>query len=334
MPELPEVQTVVNTLRPSLLGRKISAARLLRGDILHPRGTCLEPCLLSRAITDIRRRGKKILIVLSPSPLRRPVASSLPSVLCIHLGMTGRLTLEDPASPLLPHTHLVVDLADHVDEDRSALAPALRARDEKIRGASSLAPALRGEDRVRGLAGSVPRVPSNPPPNLQLRFRDPRRFGRISLLACCEDATRDLGPEPLDITPLDLAARLSRTRRAIKTALLDQRLLSGLGNIYADEALFAAGIHPQNPANRLTIVQVRLLTQCIKRILRRAIRSRGSSFRDYVDANGRAGSFQLFHRVYAREGLPCPTCQTPIRRIILSARSAHFCPHCQPKKRA
>jgi formamidopyrimidine-DNA glycosylase len=118
---------------------------------------------------------------------------------------------------------------------------------------------------------------------------------------------------------------LARTRRAIKTALLDQRLIAGLGNIYVDESLFLAGIHPTCPACDLTDDDVKRLNQAVKRVLRRAIKHRGSSLRDYVDADGMAGGFQLLHRVYDRAGEPCPTCKRPIKRIVLGGRSTHFC---------
>jgi formamidopyrimidine-DNA glycosylase len=142
-----------------------------------------------------------------------------------------------------------------------------------------------------------------------------------------------MGPEPLTIRPEQLARQLSRTRRAIKNALLDQNLIAGLGNIYVDESLFGAQIHPLARADRLTADQIRRLSRAIKSTLRRALRHRGSTLRDYVDAEGAAGSFQKLHRVYDREGLPCLNCGESIERIVVGARSTHFCPACQPKKR-
>jgi len=116
---------------------------------------------------------------------------------------------------------------------------------------------------------------------------------------------------------------------AIKVALLDQSLVAGLGNIYVDESLFQAGIHPLTPANVLTIEQIADLNRAIKSTLRRALRHRGSTLRDYRDADGQAGSFQSMHRVYDRAGKPCRKCRTPIERIVLGGRSTHFCPKCQ-----
>jgi formamidopyrimidine-DNA glycosylase len=133
------------------------------------------------------------------------------------------------------------------------------------------------------------------------------------------------------MTPSDLAANLERTTRPIKNALMDQSVIAGLGNIYVDESLHAANLHPLTPANKLTPAQIKILTLQIKSILKRAIKSRGTTLRDYVDGTGRLGTAQSLLQVYARENHPCPTCQTPIQRIVLGGRSTHFCPHCQPR---
>ena len=122
---------------------------------------------------------------------------------------------------------------------------------------------------------------------------------------------------------------LARTSRAIKVALLDQSLVAGLGNIYVDESLFRAGIHPLTPANALTVGQVARLNRAIKHTLRKAIRHRGSTLRDYRDADGAAGSFQGLHQVYDRAGEPCRRCRAPVQRIVLGGRSTHFCAVCQ-----
>jgi formamidopyrimidine-DNA glycosylase len=127
-----------------------------------------------------------------------------------------------------------------------------------------------------------------------------------------------------------LAAKLGKTKRAVKSALMDQNVVAGLGNIYVDESLFAAGIHPLTPAHELKPEQIRKLAQSIKKVLRKAIRHRGSTLRDYVDAEGGKGAFQRLHSVYDRKGKPCPKCKSSIERIVLGGRSTHFCPHCQP----
>lgn len=140
-----------------------------------------------------------------------------------------------------------------------------------------------------------------------------------------------MGPEPLSLKTTELAQQLAKTGRAVKTALLDQTLIAGLGNIYVDESLFAAGIHPLTAANRLTAIQIAALNRAIKRILRKAIAHRGSTLRDYRDANGESGGFQLRHKVYDRADKPCRVCRTSIQRIVLGGRSTHFCPKCQSR---
>jgi formamidopyrimidine-DNA glycosylase len=168
----------------------------------------------------------------------------------------------------------------------------------------------------------------------QLRFRDPRRFGGIFWLGREPSDESRMGPEPLSMTAKELAAKLARTKRAIKNALMDQRVVAGLGNIYVDESLFAAGIHPLKRADRLKGEEIARLSRAIKVTLKRAIRHRGSSLRDYVDADGAKGGFQNLHKVYAREAEPCATCGTPIKRIVLGGRSTHWCPNCQRRRTA
>ncbi len=162
----------------------------------------------------------------------------------------------------------------------------------------------------------------------ELRFVDPRRFGRLSVVA---PDTKYEGPgaEPLTI-PLEDFITLFRNRKTpIKAALLNQSLLHGVGNIYADEALFHAGIRPTRHAGRLTRAELTRLRDALIKVLTEAIQLGGSSVSDYVDADGVAGFFQLRHHVYSRTGQPCRICGTPIKRIVIGGRSTHYCPKCQ-----
>jgi formamidopyrimidine-DNA glycosylase len=159
----------------------------------------------------------------------------------------------------------------------------------------------------------------------ELRFVDPRRFGRLSV-AHGFDAT---GFEPLEVK-LDPFVELFRGRKTpIKSALLNQKLLRGVGNIYADESLFRAGIRPRRRAASVTRKELPLLYAAIQDVLNEAIKLGGSSVSDYVDSDGEEGFFQLEHRVYGREGKPCLICKTPIKRIVIAGRSSHYCPRCQ-----
>jgi formamidopyrimidine-DNA glycosylase len=164
----------------------------------------------------------------------------------------------------------------------------------------------------------------------EMRFVDPRRFGRLEFRDLAHDKPfTGPGTEPLTVTPEAFAALFRGRRLAIKAALLNQSLLHGVGNIYADESLFRAGIRPRRMAGRLTRQELFRLHNAIQEVLRHAIQSGGSSVSDYVDANGVRGFFQLEHKVYLRTGQPCLVCGTPIRRILLAGRGTHFCPVCQ-----
>ena len=264
MPELPEVETVVRTLRPKLVGSRINSVQLNRTDILLPSGFDLAGHLIGRRVEALSRRGKRIVFDLDDG-----------NRFYVHLGMTGQLTVERIGSLQVIHTHFILT-TDKTD----------------------------------------------------VRFRDPRRFGGIWWLGT-ESADINMGPEPLDLPPTRLAQQLAGTRRAIKSALLDQSVVAGLGNIYVDESLFTAAIHPEQPANTLEMEQIHRLNRAIKQTLRQAIAHRGSTLRDYMDADGAAGGFQDRHRVYDQTGKPCRVCKTPIERIVLGGRSTHFCGKCQ-----
>jgi len=160
----------------------------------------------------------------------------------------------------------------------------------------------------------------------ELRFVDPRRFGRLAVVRHGFAAT---GAEPLEVSFDSFAGLFHKRKMPIKSALLNQGLLSGVGNIYADEALFRGGVRPRRRAASLTRSELKGLYDALKEVLREAIAAGGSSVSDYVDANGDAGFFQFQHRVYGREGEPCLVCRTPIKRIVISGRSAHYCPNCQ-----
>jgi formamidopyrimidine-DNA glycosylase len=164
----------------------------------------------------------------------------------------------------------------------------------------------------------------------ELRFVDPRRFGRLDF----RDLSRvpgfsAAGADPLTVTAEEFVRLFHGRHLAIKAALLNQNLLTGVGNIYTDESLFHAGIRPRRPCGRLTRAELETLRQSLRHVLKEAIRQGGSSVSDFVNADGEPGLFQLEHCVYRRTGLPCRHCQTPIRRIVLAGRGTHYCPHCQ-----
>lgn len=160
----------------------------------------------------------------------------------------------------------------------------------------------------------------------EIRFVDARRFGRISV---AETPYEGPGKEPLKIDLAAFIALFFGRKTPIKAALLDQKLLQGVGNIYADESLFHAGIRPKRQAGRLTREELTRLHAALKKVLKHAIKLGGSSVSDYVDADGVRGFFQLEHKVYMRTGEPCTVCGTPIKKIVIGGRSTHFCSTCQ-----
>jgi formamidopyrimidine-DNA glycosylase len=164
----------------------------------------------------------------------------------------------------------------------------------------------------------------------EIRFVDPRRFGRLELRELRRTAGfKGAGKEPLTIGAEEFAALFRGRKLAIKAALLNQSLLTGVGNIYADESLFRAGIRPRRRAGRLTRAELERLRGALSAVLEHAIRLGGSSVSDYVDADGVRGFFQLEHCVYLRTGQPCRVCGTAIRRIVVAGRGTHYCPQCQ-----
>jgi formamidopyrimidine-DNA glycosylase len=275
VPELPEVETVVRELRPLLVGRRLGTISVSKCALRRPWRDDWERPLAGRRVVEVRRRGKWIVVALDRA-----------LHLVIHLGMTGRLTVDPAAVPLPEHTHLIIAVGD----------------------------------------------------GLELRFRDVRRFGSATLIDGAETLARffeesSLGPEPFDCDPADWRAKLSRTARPLKAVLLDQRVVAGVGNIYADESLFEARLHPARKGNALTGAEAERLRRAVATVLRRAIERRGSTIRDYVGASGLRGSYQDEFRAYGRTGDPCRRCRTPIRRERLAGRSTHYCPRCQQEER-
>jgi formamidopyrimidine-DNA glycosylase len=165
--------------------------------------------------------------------------------------------------------------------------------------------------------------------NGTLLYEDIRQFGRLNYFKGTPEAVKELGPDALEVSFEQFFSLLHARRTVLKAVLLNQRFISGVGNIYADETLFAAGIHPRARASRLSKKRALTLYESMNQILRSAIQHKGSSISDYVDSDGNKGNFQSQHCVYGRAGLPCLRCGTPIRRIVMAQRGTHYCPRCQ-----
>ncbi len=272
MPELPEVETIANGVHARIHGQVIQSIWTSN----KPQTFKSPPDEIATVLTGSRidrvyRVGKTVVLDLSHA--------EQPAQFLVHLGMTGRLLVSTPDTPIPPHTHAVLSLSG----------------------------------------------------GKELRFVDARRFGRLSVVAQSSEAARYAGPgaEPLTIPLEDFIALFRNRKTPIKAALLNQSLLHGVGNIYADESLFHSGIRPRRHAARLTRAELTRLRAALIDVLQQAIQLGGSSVSDYVDADGVAGFFQLHHHAYSRTGQPCRICATPIKRIVVAGRSTHFCPTCQ-----
>ncbi|WP_312529379.1 bifunctional DNA-formamidopyrimidine glycosylase/DNA-(apurinic or apyrimidinic site) lyase [Paracoccus sp. (in: a-proteobacteria)] len=280
MPELPEVETVRRGLLDHLEGRQIIRAEARRPDLRRPLPPDLVQVLTGARVIALRRRSKYLLADLQDR-----------GTLLLHLGMSGRLLVEDKSIAGFHRDPAIYPRHDHVvlENDR----------------------------------------------NTTITFNDARRFGMVDLIrpGAEEALFSDLGPEPLsdDFTPEILAKALAGRATPIKAALLDQRIVAGLGNIYVSESLSRAGIDPRRAAGQIDKARILDLTGHIKDVLTEAIAAGGSSLRDHRQASGELGYFQHSFRVYGREGEPCPTpgCSGQIMRINQSGRSSFFCPVCQ-----
>ncbi|UCE67440.1 MAG: bifunctional DNA-formamidopyrimidine glycosylase/DNA-(apurinic or apyrimidinic site) lyase [Candidatus Zixiibacteriota bacterium] len=268
MPELPEVQTIVDDLKGKIRGVRIIGIKTTTKSIWrykYPR----KANIVGATASDVVRRGKYILIYLSKN-----------NVLIVHLGMTGKLIFTESGSKPEKHTHVMLKFT-----------------------------------------------------NFDIHYNDIRRFGFMDLVSI-DDLEKityltKLGPDPFEIERRDFISIIRSKKRMMKQLLLDQNVISGLGNIYSDEILFKARIHPRATSSKISEKRLGNLHAAALDILRNAIKARGSSISNYVDGSGSRGEYQNSHLVYGREGRPCKKCGAKIRREVIGSRSAHFCPRCQ-----
>jgi formamidopyrimidine-DNA glycosylase len=298
VPELPEVETIVQGLNKRVAGDTIESVWIgsRKQPLKSPAGV-IAATLESKRILRVHRAGKHIVFDLEgeaqashaktakttkadsragrgQTKQAKQKTNPQTAQWIVHLGMTGRIVVCEPAAEIAKHTHLIAKLA----------------------------------------SGS------------ELRFIDPRMFGKLSVHTGGFDPG---GVEPLEVSEERFVELFRGRKTPIKSALLNQKLLRGVGNIYADESLFRSGLRPRRRAASITREQLSKLHRAVQEVLREAIALGGSSISDYVDHDGEEGFFQLQHRVYGREGEPCLVCGTPIRRVVLAGRSSHYCQNCQ-----
>ncbi|MGC5171067.1 bifunctional DNA-formamidopyrimidine glycosylase/DNA-(apurinic or apyrimidinic site) lyase [Microbacterium sp. DT81.1] len=307
MPELPEVEVVRAGLAPAVTGALITGVQAF-----DPRALTrfagssaeFEAALDGRRIVGAARRGKFLWMPLGGRP--EAEEASLPQGLVAHLGMSGQLLLRDPGAPQERHERVRLTI-EHPSHGELAVVFA----DQRTFGSLTidiLVPTLDGA--AGGLGTEEPLVPSQ---------------------------VAHIARDPLDPAFLDTRFRslLRRKDSAIKRVLLDQNVISGVGNIYADEALWAARIHPETPARALSTRAVNRLLAEVRAVLHKALAEGGTSFdAQYVNVNGQAGYFAHSLNAYGRGGQPCPRCGRPVVRVSFMNRSSHYCPYCQRMPRA
>jgi formamidopyrimidine-DNA glycosylase len=300
MPELPEVETIARGLAKRITGDIIESVWL--GEKPEPLKSSAHEIAAAtehRRIAAVLRMGKHIVFDLE----RNGVA---PISAIKKRKKTGR-------TPMQPRGSGTAEIAS---------APANKTQFIVHLGMTGRLQVCEADAEIQKHTHAILKLASG----RELRFVDPRRFGRLSVVVGDFDAT---GIEPLE-AKLDQFLSLFHGRKTpIKSALLNQNLLRGVGNIYADESLFRTGIRPRRRASAITRDQYARLLISLQEVLREAIKLGGSSISDYVDADGEEGFFQLQHRVYGREGEPCLVCKMPIKRIVIAGRSSHYCPNCQ-----
>lgn len=290
MPELPEVETTRRKIAPALLGRVIAGvATTVPSYFFLTAPGALKRHLSGRGVLGLTRLGKYLLAELDDR-----------SRLLLHLGMSGQLFTEGSTSlRLLSAT------------SRATLAPEQQ-------------PAFTPDKHTHltlSFTDNGPRV----------FFRDTRKFGKVLWLApgATDPRLDKLGPDAMGATGEVIYAAARKRRSAIKTLLLDQSVLAGAGNIYADEALFRAGVRPKRAAKKVTRAECDRIAEALVAVLKRSIETGGSSISDYIAPDGRDGAFQDERMVYARAGEPCKVCGSKIRRAVIGQRSAHWCSECQ-----
>jgi len=310
MPELPEVETIARGLASHVTGDVIESVWLgSKSEPLKSAAPEIVAALENRRIADVRRVGKHIVFDLEPNGMSAAMAHEIKRTRKRSPHGRNGGTLKPKAVPEVP-------TALQADEARP-----IRPQWIVHLGMTGRMLVCQPEVQIEKHTHAIVTLASG----RELRFVDPRRFGRLSV----SPGFIAPGLEPL-IIALQPFTNLFRARKTpIKSALLNQKLLSGVGNIYADESLFRAGVRPRRRAGSLTREDLKRLHASLQEVLKQAIALGGSSVADYVDAHGEQGFFQLQHRVYGREGEPCLACKALIKRVVIAGRSNHYCPKCQ-----
>lgn len=346
MPELPEVETVRIGLSELLPGRAITHVEHDWPKSFPNAEADVQEFLIGAKILYVKRRAKVLIIELNTK-----------YSLIVHLKMTGQLVFRSdddktrfgaghPNNSLISElpdksTRVVLYLEDEIASASESSARKQRSAEQPVQGVQSVstgaADTAVDQERWRSF-GPRPKAGQS---GAKLFFNDQRKFGWMRLVPTTEipniDFFKKIGPEPLssEFTSDKFASRLNlRPNSGIKAVLLDQTIIAGVGNIYADESLFAAKIHPETKVQDISMANLTKLFDELIAVLKLSIEKGGSSDRNYVDARGRRGSYLSFAQVFRKDGQPCPRCGTIIVKIRVAGRGTHICPVCQLKPKA
>lgn len=313
MPELPEVETVKRGLNKLIVGKTVKTVDYNNPKSFPNAPADVEEFLINAKIVEVRRRAKVLMIDLDSK-----------YSLVIHLKMTGQLVF-------VPAAEIVADPAILLPTTYDPLSTT---------GETRFAGGHPNDSLVGALPDKSTHVTFEFSDGSHLFFNDQRKFGWVRLIPTAEIANIDfmkrVGPEPLeaDFTSGQFAARFKRRPNStIKAALLDQSVIAGVGNIYADESLWGARIHPASRVADVSATKFKLLYTELRAVMNLSIEKGGSTNRNYVNAEGKKGSYMDFARVFRREGLPCPRCGTEIIKLRVAGRGTHICPNCQKLKK-
>jgi formamidopyrimidine-DNA glycosylase len=303
MPELPEVENVARALRECLVGRRLTGMVVRFGGVLEPSAAAVEDALVGWVLVRVRRQGKYLLLEFGEGDECREGDAG-------YAGTGGR--------DVLAHSVTI--------ERGCRLAVGLHLR---MTGQIFVDPTFI-PDRHTHLVLDFDGLP--------VYYRDIRKFGRLALVEADADgafavAPPHVGPDMLEIGFAAWRGRVAGRRAPIKAVLLDQGVAAGIGNIYADETLFRARVHPLTPAASLADADLRRIFNTARAVMRLAIRHGGTTYLNFVDFRGQPGNFRRKLRVYQRDSEPCRDCGTALARLVVAGRASHFCPRCQPVPR-
>ncbi len=307
MPELPEVETIRRDLAAILIGCKVSAINILSAKTAQPDAAFFIKNLAGRQISGVDRRGKLLIFRLVPVNLK-------PDYLLVHLKMTGQLIYLNKKARIAGGHSLGAKSKNGLAKDK--------AQDSFTVSVGGDLPNKHTRAIISFTGGGC------------LFFNDLRKFGYLKLVNRRDlenILTNNYGPEPLTktFTADFLQSVLKGKKIKIKAALLDQKLIAGLGNIYVDESLYAARIKPERLAGSLKSVEIKKLWGEINKIIKKAIEYRGTTFSDYLDSRGKKGNFSRWLKVYGRKGEDCPNCHKPLLKVKVAGRGTHYCQYCQ-----